>query len=95
MGPQLNPGVMVYEGAQLTLDLEPLTLGAHCSLIWSPCLLHGARLVLDLGPQPAPGAPMTHGLHGGPIGSLLTRPELGSPATFRWLGGGANIAPPA
>ena len=23
----------------------------------------------------------------------LTRPELGSPATFRWLGGGANIAP--
>ena len=51
------PGAMVPDGAPLTLDLEPLALGAHCLLIWSPCLLHGAPLALDLGPQLAPGAP--------------------------------------
>ena len=58
MGLHLAPGAMVSEGALLTLDLEPLALGAHCLLIWSPCLLHGAPLALDLGPQLAPGAPL-------------------------------------
>ena len=43
--------------APLTLDLEPLALGAHCLLIWGPCLFHGAPLALDLGSQSAPGAP--------------------------------------
>ena len=50
MGPHLGPGAMVSEGSQLTLDLEPLALGAHCLLIWSLCLLHGAPLALGLGP---------------------------------------------
>ena len=57
MGLHQAPGAMASEGAPLTLDLEPLALGAHCLLIWSPCLFHGAPLALDLGLQPAPGAP--------------------------------------
>ena len=32
----------------MTLDLQPLALGAHCRLIWSPCLFHGTPLALDL-----------------------------------------------
>ena len=50
-------GAMESEGAPLTLDLESLAPGAHGLLIWSPCLLHGSPMALDLGPQPAPGAP--------------------------------------
>ena len=57
MGPHLGPGVMASEGAQLTIDLEPLAQGANCLLIWGPCLLHGTPLALDLEPEPAPGAP--------------------------------------
>ena len=41
MGPHLASGAMVFKGAQLTLDLEPLAVWAHCILIWSPFLLHG------------------------------------------------------
>ena len=47
----------ISEGHQLTLDLEPLALGAHRILVLSPCLLHGAPLALDLGLWSAPGAP--------------------------------------
>ena len=57
MRPHLAPGAMVSEGAQLTLYSEPLAIGAHCLLIGSSCLHHEAPLALDLGPQPAPGAP--------------------------------------
>ena len=42
---------MVSKGAALALDL-----GAHCLLIWGRYLLHGARLALNLGPQPTPEA---------------------------------------
>ena len=39
---------MVSERAPLTLDLEPLALGAHCLLIWNPRMFHGAPLAPDL-----------------------------------------------
>ena len=48
---------MVSEGAPLTLDLEPLALGAHCLLVWIPALSMGLHW-LDLGPQPASGNPL-------------------------------------
>ena len=53
----IEPQGLWYRGAPLTIALEPLALGAHCHLIWSPCLLHGTPLALDLGPQLSPGAP--------------------------------------
>ena len=57
MGLHLGPGAMVSGGlSPLALDLQPLALGVHRLLIWIPCLLHGAPLVIDLGTQPAPGA---------------------------------------
>ena len=37
-----------YPGARF---LEPLALGAHWLVIWSPCLLHETPLALDLGPS--------------------------------------------
>ena len=46
MWPHLPPGAKKPEGAPLTLDLEPLALGAYCFFIWSPCLLHGAPRAL-------------------------------------------------
>ena len=50
MGHHLPPGAMISEGGPITLDLEPLALGAHFFIL-SPCLLDGAPLALDLGPQ--------------------------------------------
>ena len=46
-----------YPGAPLTIALEPLALGVHCLLIWSPFLFHGTPLAHDLGPHLSPGAP--------------------------------------
>ena len=43
--PYLGPGAMVSKGAPLTLDLDPLAMGANCLLIWSSCLLHGAPFI--------------------------------------------------
>ena len=51
IGPYLVPGGMVSEVAPLTVDLEPLALGAHCILIWSPSLLHGPHWLLIWGPS--------------------------------------------
>ena len=50
--PQLSQGALGFsKGALLTLDLENLDCSmGHCLLTWSPCLLHGAPLALDLGP---------------------------------------------
>ena len=39
------------------VNLEALALGTHCVLIWTPCLLHWAKMALDMGPQIAPVAP--------------------------------------
>ena len=61
---------MVFEEAQLTLDLVSLALGAHCLLILRPCLLHEAPLAHDLALAYSRGL-VTHGLHSGPIGSLF------------------------
>ena len=49
MGPHLAPAATVSEGAPFTLGLEPLALGAHLLLIWSPYLLHGAPWLLIWG----------------------------------------------
>ena len=54
-GPHLYPVAMVSEEAPLTLDLEPIALGADCLLIWSPCQikpLERACLLSDVTWQP-------------------------------------------
>ena len=40
----------------MTVDLKSLAVWAHFILIWSPFLLHGPPLDIDLGPQLAPRA---------------------------------------